>query len=238
MSRVNLIHVNAMPTKNLASALILAVAMAITAASANHLKPKLQLADARPVLKIEPSIPTAFSDWRIAEVSGGVVNPQQEALLNSLYSEIITRTYVNEKGLRVMLSIAYGKNQNDSFQVHKPEVCYPAQGFQLKSNVAGSLETTWGQIPVRRIETSLGSQRLEPVTYWTTIGDYAVRSSTDKKIREVEYAMKGYIADGLLFRLSSIDNNTARAFEVHQQFARELLGAVSAGDRHRLSGLR
>lgn len=227
-----------MPTQSLASALIFAAAMAITAASANHLKPTLHLADARPVLKIEPSIPTVFADWKLAEVNGGVVNPQQEALLNSLYSEIITRTYVNQKGQRVMLSIAYGKNQNDSFQVHKPEICYPAQGFQLKNNVAGSLETAQGQIPVRRIETSLGSHRQEPVTYWTTIGDHAVRSGVDKKIHEVEYAMKGYIADGLLFRMSSIDDNTARAFELHQQFATELLAVVSASDRLRLSGLR
>ncbi|ACB34616.1 EpsI family protein [Leptothrix cholodnii SP-6] len=238
MSRVNLIHVNAMPTKNLTSALILAAAMAVTAAFANHLKPTLQLADTRPVLKIEPSIPTAFSGWRLAEVSGGVVNPQQEELLNSLYSEIVTRTYVNEKGQRVMLSIAYGKNQSDSFQVHKPEICYPAQGFQLKSNVAGTLETTQGQIPVRRIETSLGGQRQEPVTYWTTIGDHAVRSGVDKKIKEIEYAMKGYIADGLLFRVSSIDDNTARAFELQQQFASDLLASIPADDRFRLSGLR
>ena len=30
-----------------------------------------------------------------------------------------------------MLSIAYGKNQSDALQLHKPEICYPAQGFTL-----------------------------------------------------------------------------------------------------------
>lgn len=226
-----------MSTKSLASALILAAAMAITAASANHLKPTLQLADTRPVLKIEPSIPTEFAGWKLAAVGGGVVNPQQEVMLNKLYSEIITRTYVNQQGLRVMLSIAYGKNQNDSFQVHKPEVCYPAQGFQLGTNVSGELETKQGSIPVRRIETSLGAERREPVTYWTTLGDKAVRSGVDKKLKEIEYAMQGYIADGLLFRMSSIDPDTARAFELHQQFARDFLAAIPSDVRLRLSGL-
>jgi EpsI family protein len=226
-----------MPIKSLTTALILAAAMAITAASANHLKPHLQLADTRAVLKIEPSIPTEFGGWKMAAMAGGVVNPQQEELLNSLYSEIITRTYVNQHGQQVMLSIAYGKNQNDSFQVHKPEICYPAQGFQLKSNVAGRLEVPQGVIPVRRIETTLGSQRKEPVTYWTTIGNYSVSSSTDKKLKEVEYAMKGYIADGLLFRMSSIEPDTERAFELHQQFASDFLASIPAEVRLRLSGL-
>lgn len=226
-----------MPTQSLTTALILAAAMAITAASANYLKPNLQLADTRAVLKIEPSIPTEFGGWKMAVTSGGVVNPQQEAMINSLYSEIVTRTYVNQKGQQVMLSIAYGKNQSDTFQVHKPEICYPAQGFQLNTNVAGQLETSQGSIPVRRIETSLGAQRKEPVTYWTTLGDKAVRSGVDKKLKEIEYAMQGYIADGLLFRMSSIDPDTARAFELHQQFASDLLAAIPAEARLRLSGL-
>lgn len=226
-----------MSTKSIPIALILTAAMAITAAAAGHLKPTVYLSDTRPNLKIEPSIPIEFAGWKMATISGGVVNPQQEALLNTLYSEIITRTYVNAQGERVMLSIAYGKSQNDSFQVHKPEICYPAQGFQLKSNVAGILEVSSGRIPVRRIETALGPQRPEPVTYWTTLGDHTVTSGVDKKIKEIEYALKGYVADGLLFRLSSIDPDSARAFELQAKFANDLLSQLDPADRLRLAGL-
>jgi EpsI family protein len=38
---------------------------------------------------------------------------------------------INPQGYRIMLSIAYGKNQSDALQLHKPEICYPAQGFTL-----------------------------------------------------------------------------------------------------------
>lgn len=219
------------------TAAILAGCMAVTAAAAHYAKPTLFLADARAELKIEPSLPAEFAGWKLQTVSGGVVNPQQEQLLNSLYSELINRTYVNAKGERVMVSIAYGKNQNDSFQVHKPEICYPAQGFQVQSNRVGELATPYGAIPVRRIETTYGSQRPEPVTYWTTLGDEAVRSGTDKKLKEMRYAVKGYIADGLLFRLSSIDPDSSRAFSVHQQFTQDLLQALTPEHRKRLAGL-
>jgi EpsI family protein len=218
-------------------ALILAAAMAVSAASANHLKPTQLLSDTRPNLKIEPSIPTEFGGWKMERLSGGVVNPQQTELLNSLYSEIISRTYKGPQGQRVMLSIAYGKNQGDAFQVHKPEICYPAQGFQLKSNVAGVFDSRYGPVPIRQIETNLGSQRPEPVTYWTTIGNHSVRSGIDKKLKEIDYAMKGYVADGLLFRLSSVDPDSAHAFAVHQQFANDLLAVLPADARLRLAGL-
>lgn len=227
-----------MRKKSQTTALILAAAMVVTAAAAGHLKPSLYLADTRASAKIDPLIPTEFGDWKLAAVAGGVVNPQQEELLNTLYAEIVNRTYFNKQGDRVMLSIAYGKNQNDSFQVHKPEICYPAQGFQLKSNHAAILQTTRGVIPVRRIETNLGDRRPEPVTYWTTLGDHAVRSGVDKKLKEIDYAFRGYLADGLLFRMSSIDADSTHAYEVHRQFASDLLDALPAESRLRLAGLQ
>lgn len=188
-------------------------------------------------MKVEPAVPQQFGDWSQVAVAGGVVNPQQMELINTLYAEVLNRSYVNSNGERVMLSIAYGKNQNDSFQVHKPEICYPSQGFEMKSNVEGEISTPYGSIMVRRLETKFGSRRLEPVTYWTTIGDHVVRSGTDKKIREMAYAADGYIADGLLFRISSIDSDSSRAFALHESFANDLLAAMTSANRKRFAGL-
>ena len=219
------------------TASILAVAMATTAAAARYAKPTKFLSDTRPQLQIGPSIPGEFGDWKQLAVSGGVVNPQQQQYVDSLYSELVSRTYVNAKGERVMLSIAYGKNQSDSFQVHRPEICYPAQGFQLKSKSVTQLVTEFGDIPIYRIETTFGNQRPEPVTYWTTLGDEAVRSGTDKKLKEIRHAMHGYIADGLLFRVSTIDANSPHAFSVQAQFTQDLLKSLSPDLRKRLAGL-
>lgn len=230
--------ITAPTVRKLSTAIALAAAMAITAGAAATLKPTKYLADTRAELKIEPSLPNEFGDWKLVPtVSGGVVNPQQNQLLNILYSEIINRTYVNSAGYRVMLSIAYGKNQNDSMQVHKPEICYPAQGFQLKSNVQGALNTDFGVMPVRRIETIYGTQRHEPVTYWTTLGDHAVKNGIDKKMKEIEYALEGVVPDGLLFRVSSIDPDTSRAYQSHDAFANEMSRAIEDSLRRRLFGL-
>lgn len=219
------------------TAAILAGCMAVTAAAAHYAKPTLFLADTRAELKIEPSLPAEFAGWKLQAVSVGVVNPQQEQMLNSLYSELINRTYMNDKGDRIMLSIAYGKNQSDSFQVHRPEICYPAQGFELKSNRSGEISTPFGVIPVRRIETTFGTQRPEPVTYWLTLGDEVVRSGVNKKMKEIQYAINGYIPDGLLFRVSSIDPDSQRAYRIHELFVTDLVSSMKQIERVRLAGL-
>ncbi|MDP4299059.1 exosortase-associated protein EpsI, B-type [Leptothrix discophora] len=191
--------------RKFSTAIVLAAAMVVTAGATANLKPTKYLADTRAELKIEPSLPNEFGDWKLIPTNGGVVNPQQNQLLNSLYSEIINRTYVNSSGQRVMLSIAYGKNQNDSFQVHKPEICYPAQGFQLLDSKEDIVTTSHGSVPVKRLQTSLTERRIEPVTYWILVGEKVVKSGFEKKYEEMRWATQGYIVDGLLFRVSTID---------------------------------
>lgn len=220
------------------SAVVAAVLMTFTAGAASHLRPTHYLADTRGERKLADLIPAEFGEWKQLTVMTGIVNPQQQQLLNELYTEQVSRTYQSRDGYRIMLSVAYGKNQNDSFQVHLPEICYPAQGFQVLSNERGRLDTSFGSIPVKRLKTTYQSQRIEPVTYWTTIGDHAVESSVDKKLKEVEYALGGQIADGLLFRMSSIDPDIARAHDRHQQFAEALLQATAPDVQRRLAGLR
>ena len=74
--------------------------------------------------------------------------------------------------------------------------------------------------------------------YWTTLGDHAVKNGTDKKLMEMRYALKGYIADGLLFRMSSIDRDSPRAFLLQDRFAQEMLAAMAPETRLRIAGLQ
>ncbi|MDZ7858015.1 exosortase-associated protein EpsI, B-type [Sphaerotilus sp.] len=219
------------------TAIVAAVLMSLTAASANHLKPTQHFSDTRGGKTLNQIIPGQFGRWQQQEISSGIVNPQQQQLLDELYSEQVSRTYISDQGYRIMLSIAYGKNQNDSFQVHLPEICYPAQGFQVVSSAPTTIDTPFGTIPAKQLKTTYQSQRIEPVTYWTTIGNHAVRSGTDKKLKEIQYAMEGQIADGLLFRVSSVDPNLPRAFDAQLNFVSEMMSSLSPGDRLRLAGL-
>lgn len=221
-------------TRRAAAALALMLA---GAALAWQFTPRTPMASLHGEFKLEQVIPTQFGEWRMdTTVVGGVVNPQQEALLKQLYSQTLSRTYVNARGQRVMLSIAYGNDQRDSMQLHYPEVCYPAQGFQLRSNKPVDLQLGGASIPARRLETVLGNQRYEPVTYWTVIGETAVRGGVNKKLAEMRYGVRDLIPDGLLFRVSSIDRDTAQAYALQDKFSGELLTALPAQFRQRFAG--
>jgi EpsI family protein len=200
-------------------------------------RPTKKLSEDRPTISLEAMIPKQFGDWQEEPLRYmEVVNPETQALLDKLYTEVLGRTYVNSSGYRVMLSVVYGSDQRGSLHAHKPEVCYPAQGFRMEKNEAGRLATPFGDIPVRRLFGHLGN-RHEPVTYWFAVGGEAVQGTTQKRIVDLRYALTGRIPDGLLFRVSSIDRDEARAHQMQDQFTNQLLQAASPADRKRLSGL-
>jgi hypothetical protein len=126
--------------------------------------------------------------------------------------------------------------QRAAVQAHRPEVCYPAQGFKLHEAVDRMVPTRHGEIPARRLVTSMGS-RNEPITYWFNMGDRTVKNAVQKRWVEFRLLLTGQVPDGVLFRVSSIDGDNARAFAVHEQFVTDLMDAVAAPNRMRLAGL-
>jgi EpsI family protein len=218
-------------------ACLLAGLMCAASLGAMLARPSAKAADLGPPVVLDSIVPKQFGEWKEQpQLFAQVVNPQTQALLDKLYSQILSRTYVNAQGERVMLSLAYGSDQRGELQAHKPEVCYPSQGFTVHANTAASISTAFGDIPVRQLSTSMGS-RHEPVTYWFTVGDRIVEGVLYKRFVEMRYGLTGQIPDGLLFRISSIDPEPSHAFDVHRRFVNELLEAVPLEDRKRLSGL-
>lgn len=213
--------------------LLLIVAASLAAAA---IRPTELLAATRGHPKLEDIVPRQFGAWRELEsASRQIVNPQQTELLQKLYSQTLTRTYVRADGSAIMLSIAYGNNQSDGLALHYPDVCYPAQGFRVNSNRYGILATPQGDIPVKRLETELG-QRKEPLTYWSTIGDHVVRGGTETKLAQLRYGFKGQIPDGLIFRVSSITPDSELAYKLQAQFVSDLLTAIPSPYRQFISG--
>ena len=221
------------PVKNI----VLLLLMLVSAVMASVLRPTISLADERPPIVLKTMVPAAFGDWReLLNTSAQIVDPQQRQLLEQIYSETLTRTYVNSAGYRIMLSIAYGKNQSDALQLHKPEVCYPAQGFMLMATQHGTLDLQLGKpIAATRLQTSLG-QRYEPITYWTVVGDHITKGGIDKKLTEMRYAMRREIPDGMLVRVSSIDTGVENAYALQSQFATQMVRAIAPEHRNRFAG--
>ena len=200
------------------------------------LRPTISIADDLPPIDLKTLVPTSFDNWHEDfNVSVQIINPQQKQILDLIYDKTLSRTYVNSQGYRIMLSIAYGKNQSGTLQLHKPEICYAAQGFSLLKARPGKLDLLGGTIAVSRLETSLG-QRFEPITYWTIVGDRITSSMVDKRLTEVRYAMRGRIPDGMLVRISSIDTATDNAYAIHTHFASAMIQAISPAYRNRFAG--
>jgi EpsI family protein len=200
------------------------------------LRPTQKIAEQGPPMDLETMIPRTFGDWREEQQnSTQIVDPQQQEMIDKIYTQTLSRVYVNSGGYRIMLALAYGDDQRDAMQTHYPEVCYPAQGFSLKDKQRGTLATANGSIPVTRIMTNLG-QRHEPVTYWTTVGDQVVGGGIQKKLAEMSYGLNGKIPDGMLIRVSSIDTEAANAYRIQGVFADQMLSALAPMHRERLNG--
>ena len=218
-------------------ALVLAALMGSVAVGAIAARPSTKAVDKGLSISLEKTVPRSFGDWtELPETNTEVVNPQAQEYLNKLYSQILTRTYVDRNGYRIMLSMAYGDDQRGGLKAHKPEQCYPAQGFKLTKIEDGAVTTAFGDIEVRRLNTSLG-KRVEPVTYWLTVGDRVIKNGIDKRLAEIRLGLTGQIPDGLLFRVSSIDPDSARAFALQQKFIADMMAAVPGEARRQLSGL-
>lgn len=135
----------------------IAALMILASVGAIYARPTAKLSDELPAISLETMIPKQFGEWREApQRTVQIINPQTQELLDKLYSQILTRTYVNSSGYPIMLSLAYGGDQRGSLKAHLPEVGYPAQGFVIKKNEAGVLDTPFGDIPVRRLFATQG----------------------------------------------------------------------------------
>lgn len=199
--------------------------------------PTVRVADQGEKLNLEKAIPTSFGQWQAQELPANLlVNPQQNELVKKIYAQVLSRTYINQNGTQIMLTIAYGEDQSDGMALHYPEVCYPAQGFQIRHKFNDDLKVMGAMIPVKRLVAYQG-HRNEPITYWTTMGSKVVRGGTQAKLEQIKYGIHGLIPDGLLFRVSSINTDAAQAFDEQNEFITSLVQSMTIENKKRIAGL-
>lgn len=198
--------------------------------------PTKLLSDTRPAFELERAIPKAFGDWKVDPFMIPIPpSPDQESAMNKIYDQILSRTYVNSRGERIMLSITYGSRQNQQMRAHRQEVCYSAQGFKITQLQRLPMTVAGATVPSARMVATQG-QRVEPVTYWFTMGDSAVMSYMDREVTQLRYALQGKIPDGYLVRISSLSPEPAQAFTKQAEFADALMTSLDAELRQRLTG--
>jgi EpsI family protein len=200
--------------------------------------PHEKLADTRQQFNLETAVPKRFGDWTLDEsIVPLPPSPDQQSVLNQIYDQILSRTYINRRGERVMLSITYGSRQTQQLRAHRQEVCYRSQGFDISGLKHVDLGIAGGALPVTQMVASR-TGRVEPVTYWFTTGDTVVMSYWDREWAQFKYALSGYVPDGYLVRISTLSAKPDAAFREHVAFADELFANVDPELRRRLVGHR
>lgn len=213
--------------------IVVAIVLLTIGVVAIVLRPSINSAMTSP--NLETSVPEQFGDWKT------LPNPLIQASLSTdgatstdqPYDEIVSRTYVNSQGDVVMLALAYGKNQRQEIKIHRPELCYPAQGFKvmsLKPAVFHGIESklTGDNIVGKRMVV-YGKGTNEVVSYWIRIGDTFSASPWRIRWQIMQEGLQGRMTDGILVRLSqrvSPGTDPARVYEVLEQFAAEMVAAT------------
>lgn len=216
--------------------LVIGAACAGAAGAAYALTPRKQL-NLLAGRKMAKLLPLSMGGWSAEDADGLVQPTSDKSLAATLYTELVGRIYrQTSSGDAIMMLVAYGDTQSDLLQLHRPEACYPAVGFELVSTKAVQLPIGRdAYLPVRRVIADAPGRR-ECITYWTRLGDDLPNSASEQREVRLRTAMRGFVPDGALFRFSVVGRDEVSAFSLMDAFIRDLIAKVAQDDRPALLG--
>ena len=215
--------------------LSIGLAMLVAVAMAYVLTPREKIADHEPKVDLETMIPKQFGDWKMdTSTVPQQISPEIRAKLADIYSQTLSRSYENSEHQLIMLSIAYGSDQGNLKSLHRPEICYASQGFEILKKDTHQIETKFNTIAATRV-LAKNENNTEPITYWMVIGD-KITHNAYWRLERLRYGITRKIPDGLLIRVSSHGNNERIEYEMQENFINNLLLSVSEETRVRLIG--
>ncbi len=178
-------------------------------------------------IKLEDAIPMQIGSWKVTPSNAMILPEAEEGSLSAkLYDQTVSRLYLSDTELPIMVVIAYGSTQSDQLQLHRPEVCYTAVGFEISSARKVDVPVASGaHLPAREL-VARSNDRVEPILYWTRIGDYLPASGGEQRWMKLKGEFEGNIADGALVRFSTVGEPTPEMFAGLQRFAKALLEAA------------
>jgi EpsI family protein len=178
------------------------------------------------------SIPTRFGQWSQVRNDDGVVSPSlqdEHGRPIAVYDRIVSRTYVEPGREPVMLMIAYKRQQYQEDRVHRPELCYYAQGFVLTRLASQILQIGAHDIPEASFVAE-APQRRETVLYFIRIGSSITESAAAQRLTVFKAGLSGAIPDGILVRASVVEDpsnpqNVRSQVALMQNFLSALISA-------------
>jgi hypothetical protein len=149
---------NMWASKNMRLSALVCALMVASSAAAWIVAPRHLMAQST---SLEQTVPLKIGDW--TALKEGVpqmalaVAPDGQRSEEQPYDEVVMRTYVNSHGEQVMVALAYAREQRQEVKIHRPEVCYQAQGYK---NLSGRTHGDTGLAPVDEQQQPDGSGQL------------------------------------------------------------------------------
>lgn len=210
-------------------AMLLAVAGAAQVLKPQRLFPRLSHGE------LSAAIPQILGEFRFATASGLVLPPKDE-LSERLYDEVLTRVYVAPAGPPVFALFAYGSVQNLSLELHRPEECYPQQGFEIGAPEPLAIAASGVAIPATVLTARRRNGYCEQVIYWSRIGESFPPSRFDQSLQVARENFAGSMPDGMLVRLSVPTVNRGEGISTGLNFVQMLDAALPALGRRIIFG--
>lgn len=202
----------------------------ITAITSVIATPKYRTLTHPPVL--ESVVPLQLGEWKnkpnpYAQVS---VNTYAQNLSDFIYDQVMMRTYEDNSGNQVMVALAYAGEQRQEIKIHQPEVCYPAQGYEMLRIHNHVFHIPGSQMPINGKQLIFRKDnRMEAVSYWIRLGNSYPMSGFQMRLKILKEGLKGNLDDGILVRVSTIINQESdapKAYLLHEKFLTELVHNV------------
>ena len=179
--------------------------------------------------KLEDIVPKTIGRWKFQTASGLVVPPEDQ-LLQALYSQLMTRVYWDGQNPPIMLLMAQAGSQTGFLQVHRPEFCYTAGGYQLTPLGPHLIQVGGQTVPASTMDATIGGPT-EHVVYWTRIGYEMPQTWREQKISVASQNLRGIIPDAILIRLSVVSDDGVVARAQIDEFVRTMIASVPAAMR-------
>lgn len=188
-------------------------------------------------------VPPSVGSWRyVPNAMEQVTAIATDTNTDQPYDEVLMRTYVRPDGAAVMLTLAYGKNQRQEVKIHRPELCYPAQGMKvraLKPTTFDGIQSEVAHAPITgKRMVAQGHSFQEVVSYWIRIGDSYSSSAWQTRWNIMQEGLKGRMTDGILVRVSQRvhpSDDPSRHYDVQEDFLKQLVATLDPQGRDLLA---
>jgi EpsI family protein len=189
-------------------------------------------------LPLAEIVPSTIGNWQSKDVSDLLDAKGEGNLMNRIYGQTVERVYRNTRTqTEIMMLLAYGDTQSNDLQLHRPEVCYPAFGLEILANrPIGIPLSAWFRLPARSLLAHSPS-RDEAIVYWSRLGDFLPTNGSEQRIDRLRTTLEGYVADGLLARLSMITIDQGESEQKLGSFIAELFSLVPVNRLPALIGM-